>query len=66
MSDEEERAKEEKLRKWKDHSWVKHNLEDLDIPFVEEYEWLHIWFENRKKEKERVIMMRRHARFEPA
>ncbi|KAI8530332.1 hypothetical protein RHMOL_Rhmol11G0049100 [Rhododendron molle] len=26
-SDEEERAKEEKLRKWEEHSWAKHNLE---------------------------------------
>ncbi|KAI8560036.1 hypothetical protein RHMOL_Rhmol04G0223600 [Rhododendron molle] len=66
MSDEEEQAKEEKLRKWKEHSWAKHNLEDPDIPSVEDDAWLHIWFENKKKEKERVIMMRRHARFEPA
>ncbi|KAI8535823.1 hypothetical protein RHMOL_Rhmol10G0204200 [Rhododendron molle] len=63
---DEEQAKEEKLSKWKEHSWAKHNLEDPDIPFVEDDEWLPIRFENRKKEKERVIMMRRHARFEPA
>ncbi|KAI8550482.1 hypothetical protein RHMOL_Rhmol06G0110200 [Rhododendron molle] len=56
MSDEEEQAKEGKLRKWKEHSWANHNLEDPDIPFVEDDEWLRIWFENRKKEKERVIM----------
>ncbi|KAI8530080.1 hypothetical protein RHMOL_Rhmol11G0027400 [Rhododendron molle] len=66
MGDEEEQAKEEILQKWKEHPWAKHNLEDPDIPFVENDEWLRIWFENRKKEKERVIMMGRHARFEPA
>ncbi|MBI1572353.1 hypothetical protein, partial [Escherichia coli] len=66
MSDEEEQAKEEKLKKWRKHSWAKHNLEEQDIPVVEDDEWLRIWFETRKKEKERVIMMRRHARFERA
>lgn len=43
-----------------------HNLEELDIPFAEDDEWLHLWFEWKKKEKERVIMMRWHERFKDA
>lgn len=53
--EEEEQAKEERLKIWEEHSGAKHNLEEPDILFIGDDEWLCIWFENIKKEKKRSL-----------